>query len=288
MKSRRDFLRSLPLLAAGFVLPLGSAKTRTSENNKKMNIGIQLWSLRELLGNDLEGTLHALSEMGFQGIEAYGFDGKFFGFEPKAFKKICKDLNLEIYSTHTGITAENAKSYAEKAAEAGLQYLVLPSMMGRPHSSIAEYQKVAEEMNAIGAICRQYGLNFAYHNHEFEFNKIDDKIPYDILLNETDPELVSFQLDVYWIVKAAYEPLQYFREHPGRFSTLHIKDLCSDGESCIIGNGIIDFVSMMKSAETASVQMLIYEQEHFSEGTPLHCAAQSLRYMKAHLTNIDF
>jgi sugar phosphate isomerase/epimerase len=286
MKSRRDFFRSLSAAAAGIILPLTSAKAAPQRNDSLMNIAIQLWSLREIVQNDLRRTLENLSKMGFQGIEPYGFDGTFFGIQAQEFKNICKSLNLKIYSSHTGITSQNAELFAEKAALVGLEYLILPSMMGRPHATADDYRKVAEELNKIGEVCRRCNIRFGYHNHDFEFETIDGLVPYDILLQQTDSSQVDFQLDVFWMVKAGYEPKQYFDKHPGRFSTLHIKDMGKDGESCIVGNGIIDFTDLMKHSEKAGTKLLIYEQEHFTEGEPLHCAEQSLKYMQAYLTKI--
>lgn len=281
--SRRSFLRSLPVFSAGVFLPFANKKAVASVPAENKKLAIQLWSLRELIKVDLPGVLAEVSRMGFTGIEPYGFDGKFYGIEAKEFRKMCTDLNLEIYSSHTGITFENAAFYAEKAVEAGMQFLVLPSFMGRPQVTVADYQALAAEMNLIGEICKQYGLRFGYHNHDFELRKVDDILLYDVLLKETDPALVFFQPDTYFFAKAGYDVLDFFRQYPGRFFTWHIKDLNNDGESCIIGNGRIDFKTILKSQEQAGLELIIYEQEQCSEGSPLFCAEQSIQYIHSHL-----
>ncbi|MBE0638060.1 MAG: sugar phosphate isomerase/epimerase [Bacteroidales bacterium] len=283
LTTRRTFLKSLPVFSAGAFLPLAlkDASAALVPGDKK--IAIQLWSLRDILKDDLQGVLAQISRLGFTGIEPYGFDGKFYGVEAKEFRKICSDLKLEIYSTHTGITADNADFYSEKAVDVGMQYLVLPSFAGRPDKTAADFQNLAEEMNRIGETCKQYNLRFGYHNHDFEFRMIDDVLLYEILLKETDPDLVFFQPDTYFFAKAGYNLPDFIHRYPGRFLTWHIKDRNNDGDSCIIGNGRIDFKNILNSSAKAGLELMIYEQEHCSEGSPIHCAEQSLQYIHSHL-----
>lgn len=281
MSTRREFLRSLSLLSAGLFLASAKGKTGNQLNSRKKGIGIQLYSLRDVIWNDLQATMKGVSSIGFSGVEAYGFDGhSFFGMEARAFKQLCDDLALEIYSTHTGITEQNAAVYAETAADIGMKFLVLPSFGGRPNSTIVDYQRAAEEMNRMGEICNSFGVRFGYHNHDFEFKKIGEVMPFDILLKETEPELVTFQADTYFFAKSGLDPVQWFNNYPGRFESLHLKDLGMDGESCIIGNGIVDFEAVLASA---GAKLLIYEQEHCAEGSSLYCAEQSIRYIHTHL-----
>ncbi|MDP2424510.1 MAG: sugar phosphate isomerase/epimerase [Bacteroidales bacterium] len=283
MSTRREFLRSIPTLSIGFVLPVISEKTQAQQPGLNREVGIQLWTLRDALKEDLTGTLEALKEAGYSGIEAFGFDGAFYGHSAIEFNSICAGIGLRIYSSHTAITFGNARYIAEKGAEAGLGYLVLPSMMGRAQNTADDYRKTAYEMNQIGEVCKKFNICFGYHNHDFEFKPIDGLLPYDILLHETDPSLVSFQLDIYWVIKAGADPIHYFKKHPGRFRTWHIKDMGRDGESCIIGNGKIDFKNLLAYAGEAGLDRIFVEQEHYSEGLPLYCAEQSLRYIQSNL-----
>ena len=129
MPNRREFLKSIPLAGAGLLI----AATAKSQTKIKMNqAGLQLWTLRDDIAKDMQQTIKAVAAMGYTNIEPYGFDGRFYGMEAKAFRNFCADLGITVTSTHTGITAENADFYAEKAIEAGLSYLVLPSFIGRP------------------------------------------------------------------------------------------------------------------------------------------------------------
>ncbi len=283
MKTRRDFLRSVALAGAYIFTKPYLAKAFDFEANPVKETGIQLWGLRDLIRDELVPTLKAVSTIGYTGIEAFDFDGSFYGHAPKDFKQICTDLDLKIYSSHTPITDKNANLFAEKASEAGLEYLFLPSFLGRPANTINDFKRTAEELNRIGQICRQFNIQFGYHNHEFEFKPIGDQLPYDVLLEETDPGLVSFQLDIYWIVKSGFEPSEYFTNHPGRFHTWHIKDMGHNGETLIVGNGTIDFKSLMKYSQSSGLKLMIVEQDNFTEGTPLYCSEQSLRYIHSNL-----
>ncbi|HPR26198.1 sugar phosphate isomerase/epimerase [Lentimicrobium sp.] len=282
MSGRRDFLKSLTLVSGSVALGLSSACKNTLKQ-KKLLAGIQLWTLRDEMGKDPEGTLKKLAVIGYDMLEAYGFDGRFYGREAKEFSRFCAELGLKLISSHTGITDENATAYAQVAAEAGLEYLILPSLMGRPENSADDFKRVAGEMNRIGAACKQAGIKFGYHNHDFEFRELDGKLPYHILLEETDPSLVSFQPDLYWMLKAGQDPQEYFAAFPGRFTTWHLKDMGNDGDSCIIGNGSVDFKGYLMDRDQAGLEYIFVEQEQYAEGPPLYCAEQSLLYIRKNL-----
>ncbi len=282
MATRRDFLRNITL-ASGVLATSPLLAGGASAKPKKMKTGIQLWTVRDVIESDVPGTLAALSKIGYNSLEPYGFDGSFYKYQAKEFRKMCEDLGMVITSTHCGITVENAPLYAEKAAEAGLDYLILPSFSGRPEKTIDDYKKVAQEMNQIGEITKKSGIKFGYHNHNHEFRLIEGKLPYDVLLAETDPNLVTFEMDIFWVIKGGQDPISYFDNYPGRFQLWHVKDMGNDGESCIVGNGHIKFKDLMKHSKKAGLKRMVYEQEQYSEGTPLFCAEQSYKYIQKHL-----
>jgi sugar phosphate isomerase/epimerase len=282
MATRRDFLKNITL-ASGVLATISLQAGGESAKPKKMKIGIQLYSLRDIIGSDVPGTLAAISKIGYNSIESYGFDGSFFKYPAKDFRKMCQDLGMVINSTHCGITVENAPLYAEKAAEAGLEYLILPSFGGRPEKTLDDYKKVALEMNQIGEITKKSGITFGYHNHNHEFRTIEGQLPYNTLLAETDPGLVTFEMDIFWVVKGGQDPLHYFDKHPGRFQLWHVKDMGNDGESCIVGNGHINFKDLMKHSKQAGLKRIVYEQEAYSEGSSKYCAEQSYKYIQKHL-----
>lgn len=282
MTTRRNFLKNITLMSG--VIATSSLQAESLPGAaKKKKIGIQLWTLRDVINSDLTGTLTSLSKIGYNSLEPFGFDGSFFGQPAKDFRKMCNDLGMDITSTHCGINLENAQLFTEKAAEAGLEYLVLPSFSGRPEKTLDDFKKVAHEMNRIGEITKKAGITFGYHNHNFEFQPMEGKLPYDTLLAETDPSLVTFQMDIYWVIKGGQKPEQYFENHPGRFQLWHVKDMGNDGESCIVGNGHINFKDLMKQSKKAGLKRIVYEQEAYSEGTPVFCAEQSFKYIQKHL-----
>lgn len=282
MATRRNFLKNITLASGVLATTALEAKTIPAKA-KKIPVGIQLWSLRDMMGKNLPGTIDAISKIGYKSLEPYGFDGSFYAHPAKEFRKMCADLGMVITSTHCGITVENAPMYADKAAEAGLEYLVLPSFNGRPDKTPEDFKKTAHEMNLIGEITKKAGIRFGYHNHNFEFRQKEGKQLYDLLLEETDPALVAFEMDIYWVVKGGQDPMHYFEKHPGRFQLWHVKDMANDGESCIVGNGHINFKNMLLQATKAGLKHIIYEQEQYAEGTPLFCAEQSYKYMQKHL-----
>jgi sugar phosphate isomerase/epimerase len=282
MATRRNFLKNITLISGVLATTTLEAKKEPAKS-KKMPVGIQLYSLRDVISKDLPGTLQAVSKIGYKSVEAYGFDGQFFSIQAPDFRKMCADLGMVVSSTHAGINANNARLFTEKAVEAGLEYLVLPSFMGRPEKTLDDFKKVAEEMNQIGEITKKAGIQFGYHNHNFEFRQLEGKLPYDVLLAETDPALVTFEMDIYWVVKGGQDPVQYFEKHPGRFKLWHVKDMGNDGETCIVGNGRINFKDLLKHSKKAGLKQIIYEQEQYSEGAPLYCAEQSFKYMQKNL-----
>lgn len=282
MATRRDFLKNITLVSGVLATSSLYAEGETAKK-KKMKTGIQLYTLRDVIGSDLPGTLKAISKIGYNSIEAYGFDGSFYKYPAKEFRKICNDLGMDVTSTHTGISAANASEYTDKAAEAGLEFLILPSFNGRPEKTLDDFKKVAHEMNQIGEITKKAGINFGYHNHDFEFQTMEGKLPFNTLLTETDPALVSFEMDIFWVVKGGQDPVQYFKNHPGRFQTWHIKDMGNDGDSCIVGNGKINFKDLLKHSKKAGLKRFFVEQEQYAEGTPIYCAEQSCKYIQKHL-----
>jgi len=278
MKSRREFIKTLSLLTVG----AAAYCSFPSCINPKRLKGIQLWTLRDIAGKDPVGTLQIVTDIGFNNIEPYGFDGKFYGIEAREYGDMVRNLGARLSSTHTGISIENCRHYAEKAVNAGLEYLVLPSPGGRPVSTADDFKRIAEELNAIGLAVREAGLGFGYHNHAREFEPIDGIIPYDILLQETEPGLVCFEMDIYWIIKGGADPLDYFRKYPGRFELLHVKDMGQDGKSCIIGNGNINFKEIFALADIAGMKYFYLEQEDY-EKSPVECVEESYGYIEGEL-----
>lgn len=226
-------------------------------------IGIQLWTVRDFIQSETMITLKKISEIGYNSIEPYGFDGKFYGISPGDFRKMIEDMGMKLTSTHTGISSGNAGMIIDGAFTAGLEMLVMPSPGGRPIDTPDDYKRLAEELNKIGEKVEDAGLLFGYHNHDKEFESTDGVVHYDILLKETDPDLVFFQLDLAWIVKGGYDPVTYFETYPGRFKSWHVKDLGMTGNSIDFGHGRVDLPAAFKSREKAGLIHYFVEQEEY-------------------------
>jgi sugar phosphate isomerase/epimerase len=249
---------------------------------KKGDVGIQLWTLRDTIQKDTLNTLKQVSKAGYTLLEPYGFDGSFYGITAGEFRKMAEDLGMRVASTHTGITMANADLYVEKAVEAGLQYLVLPSAGDRQLETIEDYEHFAAEMNLIGKKTQKAGIMLGYHNHSHEFKKIGETIPYDIMLKNTDPSLVCFEVDLFWMIKGGFQPIDYFKNYPGRFALLHVKDMATTGESTVIGQGTIDFKSIFAQSALSGMKQFYVEQEEY-KATPIQCVVDSYKYISQNL-----
>ncbi len=233
MENRRTFIKKSGTFAAGSLL-IPSVISCTKKKSKE--IGLQIYSVRNELKEDLKGTLKQIAEIGYKWIELADYnEGKFYGKSPSDFKKLIEELGMEIISSHTGVEVKgvdmsNAEKLADAHAELGLKYVVKPWLVEERRVSADSYKKVAEELNKIGEVMKSRGLKFGYHNHDFEFETVDGQIPFDILLSETGRELVTFEIDLYWIKKGK-NAIEYFNNYPGRFELFHIKDMDNTEES---------------------------------------------------------
>ncbi len=279
MINRRKFIRNSTFAITGSLLlpyELWAMPGRKS-------IGIQLYTLREQVKADFLGTLKRIAEIGYNAVEAAGYsDGKFYGYSPKEYQKICEDLGLQAQSSHTAVNLNNADQVIESTLEAGMSYLVLPYISKERRQSLDTYKQLADELNEIGERCSKNGLLFAYHNHAFEFEKKDGIIPYDLLLEQTNPDKVTMQLDLYWMVYGGYQPLDYFKKYPGRFGLWHVKDMDNTDkrESTEVGSGIIDFEELFAARELAGLRNIYLEQESFKMD-PFESVKQSYLYLNS-------
>lgn len=280
MFTRRNFLKTATAASlAGLLIPKQIFASMVSDK-----IGIQLYSLHQWVNNDLEGVLDKLYEIGYRSIEAAGYqEGQFYGLNPQTFHQIIQDHGLEAVSSHSYFTLEKAKSVIEDANKAGIKFIVFPSIPSERRGSIDDYKRVADELNEIGQLCRKENLYFGYHNHAFEFISINGMLPYDTLIEHTDPNLVFFQLDTYWMVYGGQMPESYFQKYPGRFKLLHLKDMAIDNKeiTTAVGQGSINFEAIFEGLNAAGTMHLLVEQEHYeNEANPYPDIANSLQYIK--------
>ena len=270
MTNRRDFLKTAIAVAAGACLAGKSMKSIAAAPAGKKKIGLQLYSLRQAMQTDALGTLKIVAKQGWKELEPASYaDGKMYNMTPKEINKVCKDLGMKLVSAHVGggmkYTKENGaqsldwwKKAVEDHKEAGMSYLVQPSMGLNEKSSLAEYDVQCEYYNKIGEIAKNGGLFFGYHNHSGEFKQTEGKVIYDYLLAKTDPKLFFLEMDVYWAVKGGVDPVKYFEQYPDRFPVLHIKD-----EKEIGASGTMDFESIFKAAYKNKLKAYFVEVERY-------------------------
>lgn len=241
------------------------------------SIGVQLYTLRSLMADDFAGTLQQVADIGYKNVEFAGY----YDNTPTEVKALLNDLGLAACSGHFGanVLQEDADTVIEGASTLGMTYVIAPSLPREQRADIDGYKAAAAWFNEIGEKCKAAGHQFAYHNHSFEFEEMDGQIPYDILLDESDPDLVKMQLDLFWIVNAGHDPLAYFERNPGRFALCHVKDRTANEEMTAVGQGIIDFPAIFAQGEEAGLEYLIVE--HDNPEDPIQSITTSFTYLKS-------
>jgi sugar phosphate isomerase/epimerase len=276
---RRDFIQSSLLAVAG----AGMLSSFTLEDRKK--IGLQLYSLRDVINKDVKGTLKQVADFGYKELETYGYkDGSLFGMKAAEFGSYVKSLGMRVTSGHYGV--DQVKTNWEKACadakEVGQEYVAVAWMDKQYYSTMSELKKLLETFNKAAETAKAHGLHFAYHNHDFEFGKVDGEVIYDVMLKELDPKLVSFEMDLFWVVYANQNPVDYFAKHPGRFQQWHVKDMTKEDrtKNANVGTGTIDFKSIFAKSKEAGLKHFYIEQETYPVA-PVESIKESIAGLKA-------
>lgn len=280
--NRRQFLKATATLSAvtaiSGITDMLNASPFVPPRGDIKKFGIQLYTLRDILPSDPKGILKQLASFGYKQIESYEHDklGMFWGMGSRDFKKYMDDLGMKIVSSHCNYT-ENLERKADEAAAIGMKYLICPWV--GPQKTLDAFKKFAETFNKCGEICKQRGLRFAYHNHDYTFKKVQGEFPQDVLMQNTESALVDFELDMYWVVTAEQNPVDWFKKYPGRFRLGHVKDR-KGNKTATLGTGIINYPSILKEAEKAGMKYFLVEQEDYDGTTPIGAAKLDGEYMK--------
>jgi len=275
--TRRDFIK---VTAAGAI---GAAFLSQYGCKSVPPLGLQLYTIRDAMTADVEGSLKIVSETGYKFVELADYaNRKFYNYEPAEFLKLVKDLGMQILSSHTqvegaGVTLDNAKIMAEDHAKLGVKFCLQPWIVEEMRTSVASYQRMAENWNRIGAVMKEFGIQFGYHNHNFEFATVEGKVPYfDVMLAELDKDLVTMELDMFWTTKAGHNPVDLFKKYPGRFKLFHLKDAYTNEapfydviktDIAPVGEGVIDFKSIIAAGDIAGMEYMIVEQDESRNNT---------------------
>ncbi len=240
--------------------------------------GLALYTVRDAMGENAKETLKTVADAGYKNIESANYsDGKFYNMSPEDFKAYLKEIGLNPISTHQGsVTLENADEMMADVKAAGFEYFVVPvPPMGMFESNSEDgtmgmngtAEELANILDTLGEKANAAGLKLLYHNHDFEFKKNSDGIvTIDYLLENCNPDLVNFQMDLYWVTKAEADPLAYFEKYPGRFKIWHVKDMDDQGRFAPVGQGKIDFQRILAQKEQSGMEYYMVEQDMTFDG----------------------
>ena len=275
-------MKKTTLISFVMLLALGSfvlVNFNSCKSPAGKNIGLQLYSIRDSINRDVPAAIEKVADMGYTFVEMAGYrDGKFYGMDPAEFSALCQKNGLQVLSSHTGRSLPDSAGYEEAMAwwdqcidahyAAGVKFIVQPSMDRSAYESIENISRWCAYFNEVGEKCNAKGIRFGYHNHANEFTTVfGDTILYDFMLQNTDPEKVMFQLDLYWCVEGGKNPVDYFNKYPGRFELWHIKDKEEIGAS-----GMMDFETMWTARDISGMKYGIVEVERYNFDQFTSCA----------------
>jgi sugar phosphate isomerase/epimerase len=302
--NRRKFIQSAGVLALGGIALSGRAGTLLSNVEVQHPVGLQLYTFFGIIDEDVKGTLTKIAGLGYKEMEsAFSKKGGYYGMSPKEFKAMVNDLGMAWTSHHVlgapfklppgtkmpvGADGkpmvippmknlrDNMQQLVDDAAEGGISYLVCANS---PTATLDEIKSTIEVLNKTGEATQKVGIQFAYHNHDMEFHAVDGKVPYDLLLSETDPKNVKMELDLAWAIKGGKDPVEMFKQHPGRFPLWHVKDLDAGRQNILpVGSGTINFKPIFAAAASAGMQHFFVE--HDMPKDALASVTSSISYLK--------
>jgi sugar phosphate isomerase/epimerase len=254
---RRDFLQKTMAIGAASVIgtDLFAAK-------KLKTFGCQLYSVRDLMPKDAKGTMEALAKMGYELFESYSKD-PFWGMSANEAVGFLKDINVRMISTHMGLADIN-EALVEKAAKVGLEYIVCPAI--GPQKDLDAWKQKASEFNKKGELCKKYGLKFGYHNHSYSFAFVNGMKGQKVLLDNTDPNLVCYELDMCWSEAAGENTIEHLKQYGSRYELCHVKQLVEKDpkpKQTDLADGIIDYAKLLRAAKDNGMKYYLVEQEQY-------------------------
>ncbi|RYE36314.1 MAG: sugar phosphate isomerase/epimerase [Sphingobacteriaceae bacterium] len=293
MTTRRSFIKSSAVYSAGLLI----APSLLNYDHKY--IGLQLYTVREAMEKDPAATLAKVAQLGYNSVEGATYTGteKFYGMEPAEFSRLLKRNGLIMPSSHyrlgdekmngetpKGTIMQDWSKAVDDAATVGIKYMVCAYLSEAERGGTDRYKHIAEQFNKAGEICKKAGIQLCYHNHDFEFKQENGKFMYEVLLENTDKNLVKMEMDLYWVNKAGQDPIALINQHPGRFPLWHVKDMDKTPEHAFteVGNGSIDFKKIFKYADKAGLKYFFVEQDK-TPGDPFNSISQSISYIKKNL-----
>ena len=275
---RRTFLKTL---GASALATLGIPASRIPPPASRLDrIGLQLYTVRDEMKKDVEATIARVAATGYREVEFAGY----FGRAPRDLRALLDHNGLSSPSSHISLAPDQWRAALDAAPVVGHRYVVLAWIPAEERHTLDDYKRWAERLNHAGTEAKAAGLQFAYHNHDFEFAPVEGKLPYDILLAETDPKLVQMEMDLYWITKGGQDPLAYFARWPGRFPMVHVKDSMGppDNKMADVGAGKIDWKRIFAKEQQAGIKHFFVEHDQPAD------AFASIRASCEYLKRLEF
>ena len=279
MQTRRNFLATLGVAALGIASRDAAATEILASSKKIKRVGVQLYSVRDMMKADLPGTLAQVAGIGYKEVEFAGY----FGRTPAQIRELLKRNKLSSPSSH--LPFESLQSGWQKqlddAKAVGHEWVTIAWIPEEKRRTLDDWKSHAAAFNRAGEQAKAAGLRFAYHNHDFEIRPVEGTRPLDLLLSSTDPKLVDFELDLYWVVFGGGSPLDFFNRYPKRFKMVHVKDSAGppDNKMVDVGQGKIDFRSIFAQSEKAGIKH--YFVEHDQPADPIATLRNSYNYLHA-------
>lgn len=242
-------------------------------------IGVQLYTLRELTAQDMLGTLRKVADIGYRTVELAGYGNS----EPQAIRRTLDEVGMRAISAHVPLdrVLHETDQVLAELQTLGCAIVVVPFVTEQYRGSVAHVQSLAESLNQVGQRLHENGVRLAYHNHQFEFATLDGSTMWQTLVAATDPALVDFELDVFWAVVGGFDPVDLLERYGTRLRLLHLKDRPSEGDrpDAPVGEGSLPWERVLAAARAANTQWYIVEQDHPRD--PLNDVASSFRYLQS-------
>lgn len=244
------------------------------------NVALQLWSIREVAGEDLLGTIEKVAEMGYDAAQFAGFGE----YTAEKVKAKMDEVGIKVAGAHVQLEEleNDLEATLKFHATIGNDLIIVPYLGEERRSSKEDYKKIAEVLEEIGAELHAKGFTFAYHNHDFEFDQFEGQTGFEIIFGKTDPNHVKMELDCYWVAYAGYDPIDVIEKHGDRLISLHIKDKRSEGDGYVsteLGTGTLPLASYVEKGKAVSAKWFVVEQEYFTK-EPLDSAVENAKVLK--------